>query len=156
MIPKLIHQIWLNDEIDSNIQKNIDFIKEQNPTYIYKLWNTENFIEFVKKEYSKEILETYLKINPSFKSIQSDYIRWLVLYKLGGIYLDIKSRPLKSLDLIIEKDDELVFYTWAMGWKKKLKNDFEEIVNWGFARSKNSIISKKLIDKNFQNYIKNS
>ena len=46
-----------------------------------------------------------MKLNKSYGAMKADFFRYCVLYKLGGIYLDIKSKINIPLGLIIKPDD---------------------------------------------------
>jgi mannosyltransferase OCH1-like enzyme len=46
-----------------------------------------------------------MKINPVYGAMKSDFFRYCVLYKIGGVYLDIKSKiKVNPFDLITDTD----------------------------------------------------
>ena len=109
-IPKNIYQVFIGYDkpLPKQIIKNIEFIKKQNPKYSYTLLRDKDVENFIKKEYNEFILELYLSINPDYSACRVDFFRYLLINKVGGIYLDLKSAPLKPLDEVIDKDDEII------------------------------------------------
>ena len=65
------------------------------------MWNLKMCVDFIKK-YFKE----YYKLWNDFKyPIQkADFIRYCILYKLGGIYIDCDVYPLKNINHLFKKD----------------------------------------------------
>lgn len=92
MIPKIIHYIWFGSKPYTKIiQKCINSWKSFLPEYEIMLWNEDTFdissCQFVKESYE---LGKYAFV--------SDYVRFFVLDKYGGIYLDTDVEFLKELD----------------------------------------------------------
>jgi mannosyltransferase OCH1-like enzyme len=104
MIPKIIHQIW--DDTYKSLPTYFSFLsktwKEQYPTWKYELWNKERIKSFMVSNY-KELIDTY---NQFPYNIQRwDVIRYLILYKIGGMYVDFDYESIRSIEeLIIDKD----------------------------------------------------
>ena len=67
----------------------------------HKMWNLKNCEDFLKK-YFKD----YLKLWKDFKyPIQrADFIRYCIMYKYGGIYIDCDIYPLKNINHLFNKD----------------------------------------------------
>ncbi len=90
-IPKRIHQIWLGKKnLPKKYLKWMDSWKIHNVNWEYKLWTEENIKELKIKNsaiYSKEI-------NPGYRS---DIIRYFVLEKYGGIYIDTDFECLRPI-----------------------------------------------------------
>ncbi len=112
-IPKLIHQTVNNK---NNLQPiyidNIKALKELNPAWRYTLYDDNDCISFIRHHYDDETLERYKKINPDYGAAKADYFRYLLVLKLGGIYLDIKSTCYKKLDDVILEDDAYILSHW--------------------------------------------
>lgn len=86
MIPKIIHQTWKNKNIPAKWKEAVNSCKIINRGFKYILWTHKTMNKFVKKYYPN-----FYKIYKSYKyDIQRcDAFRYLVLYKYGGIYLDM-------------------------------------------------------------------
>ena len=63
-------------------------MKKCNPNFYHYLYNDEKCREFIKDFYSEDVLKAYDAIIPA--AIKIDLWRYCVLYKYGGIYLDVK------------------------------------------------------------------
>ena len=108
-IPKYIFQTITNKkDINDDIQKNIDYLRAKNPEYKYVLFDENDRIDFIKKNYNKDILDTYLLINPNYGPARADLFRYLLMYKYGGIYLDIKSSCNTPFSDIIKDDTKYI------------------------------------------------
>lgn len=98
-IPKSIYQINLGkNNLAPKIEKNIQIIKDLNPTYAYFLFDDKDAENLLKEYYTNEIIEIYNKINPIYGAAKADFLRYLLIYAKGGIYLDLKSTITKPLD----------------------------------------------------------
>ena len=64
-------------------------------------WLVNNFVNTYCSIKEKEV---FLNINPIYGSCVSDFARYLIIYYLGGVYLDIKAKIKKNLDDIIQRD----------------------------------------------------
>ncbi len=97
MIPKTIHYCWFGNSKKSRlIKKCIKSWKQFCPDYEIIEWNETNFdIEicpYVKEAY-KQKKWAYV----------SDYVRFYVLNKYGGVYLDTDVEIIKSIDGLRKK-----------------------------------------------------
>lgn len=106
MIPKIIHQTWKNKTIPDIWKESVESVKKYHKGYKYILWTDESMKRFVKKEYP-EFYETYNNYPHPIQ--RCDAFRFLVLYKYGGIYIDMDiacKKPFTSLlkyDLVLVK-----------------------------------------------------
>jgi mannosyltransferase OCH1-like enzyme len=97
-IPKLIHQIIFNETfLPNEITENIRYLKNNNPDFEYKFYDKKNIFNFVSAQYGNSVLSRLKKINPNYGAVLADIFRYLLIYKLGGIYLDVKSTLKKPL-----------------------------------------------------------
>jgi mannosyltransferase OCH1-like enzyme len=88
IIPLNIYQFWHSNELPSSVKNSIDNIKRTNPEFTHTLVNEETARHFIKDNYSAEVLAAYDCIVPY--AIKADLWRYCVLYKNGGVYLDVK------------------------------------------------------------------
>ena len=136
-IPRIIHQTWKNKEVPAQWQKYQEKVKELHPGWHYILWTDDDNSAFVKKEFP----EFYPVFEAFPKSImRADVIRYLIMYKIGGLYLDLDYEMLKPFQCT---DKELVLPVsrqFALGDKMDL------LGNCIFASAPNHIFWKKMID----------
>lgn len=136
MIPKIIYQTWYSNDVPEPIQKEIDIMMNINKGWERKFYNDNDIENFIKKEYDEYTLKTYKKIN--IGAAKADFWRYLILYKYGGVYLDIDSIIVKPLDLLINHDTELVIS------RERNKDRFTQ---WLLIVSQGHEVLKKCIDK---------
>jgi len=149
LIPKKIHQIWLGGkEPPRRSLKWMESWQKYNRDWEYKLWDEKNIRELDIKDfnvYSK-------KLNPGYRS---DIIRYIILNKYGGLYVDTDFECMKKIP------DNLLNYKFVAGL---MFGNNPVIGNSILMSSSNCIILKKVLSyiksveyKNNINYIiKNS
>src|SRR4051794_34826120 len=97
-IPRVIHQTYPIKKLPAELNDNISRMMALNPSYRHMLYDDEYITHFIEREYGSRILSMYNLINPEYGAARADLFRYLLMYKDGGIYLDIKSRIVKPLD----------------------------------------------------------
>ncbi|MCK5789072.1 MAG: hypothetical protein KAH32_08730, partial [Chlamydiia bacterium] len=113
MIPKIIHYIWVGSKIPESIQNIIETNNEFFQEYEVKIWTENNIPElnaFAQRAYNEEKW-----------AFVSDYLRFEILQKYGGIYLDTDMEVLKSLD-------DLLMYQCFAGWDRTDKFVYAGII----------------------------
>lgn len=97
MIPKVIHYCWFGrNPLPESAQKCIASWKKFLPDYEIKEWNEDNFdVNIIP--YTKEAYEA------KKYAFVSDYARFWILYKYGGLYFDTDVEVIKPMDDIIER-----------------------------------------------------
>jgi mannosyltransferase OCH1-like enzyme len=150
MIPKRIYQTWKTKDLPPGIKKVINRMMEFNPSYNHYLYDDKEIDKFVMENYQGEISEAYNQLN--IGAARADLWRYLILYKYGGVYLDIDAAIIKSLDEIIKPDDEAIitrehveglFNQWILIFRKGhplLKAVIDQCVSNIQQRSSNNIL----------------
>ena len=124
-IPKIIHQTWYKKNLPDGIKRNVEKIKKLNPDYEYRFYDDNDILDFIKKNYDSETLNVYKKL--VIGASKADFFRYLVIYKTGGIYLDIDSVINKNLDSLIKNRSGVIsreknkgyFLQWMMVFCKE-------------------------------------
>lgn len=139
MIEKNIFQSWHTKNVHPAIQDKMDHFLMINPEYTHHLYTDEEMDNFVNEHYAGEIAECYNKLNIIVAKV--DFWRYLVLYKHGGIYLDMDSGIIEPLRNLIKDDDDAIitaegnpnlYVQWALIFAKDhpiLKKTIELIVD---------------------------
>ena len=97
-IPKIIHYFWFgNGEIPELFYKCLDSWKKFCPDFEIKRWDETNF-DINMSTYTKEAYEQ------KKYAFVSDYARFYVVEKYGGIYLDIDVELVNSIEKLLEKE----------------------------------------------------
>jgi inositol phosphorylceramide mannosyltransferase catalytic subunit len=112
-IPKIIHQtVRDKNDIHPVFLNNISELKDRNKEWLHRLYDDEDIRKFLIQNYGSRLLQYWERINPIYGPARADFFRYLLLYKTGGIYLDIKSTALRKLDEVIFPDDRYVLSHW--------------------------------------------
>lgn len=97
MIPKVIHYCWFGgNPLPVSAKKCIASWRKYLPDYEIKEWNESNFdvniIPYTAEAYKAKKY-----------AFVSDYARFWILYKYGGLYFDTDVEVIKNMDEIIAK-----------------------------------------------------
>jgi mannosyltransferase OCH1-like enzyme len=70
------------------MRDNILRLLETNPEFDYYLYSDEECAAFIADNFDEDVLAAFHALKPG--AFKSDLWRYCILYKLGGVYLDIK------------------------------------------------------------------
>ena len=115
MIPRLIHQIFLTGELSSRLKRHVVDLKARNPGWTHTLYDNERAERFIVEHYNLRMLGIYRRIDPAYGAARADLLRHLIVYKLGGVYLDVKSDARRPLDEVLYPDDKYILTQWRNG-----------------------------------------
>ncbi len=124
MIPKLIHQTWKTNDIPRKWHRFANTVQALNPDWKYKVWSDADNDEFVKTEYP-EFYDIFTGFSRGI--MRADVIRYLLMYKIGGVYLDLDYEMIKPFDF---GDCEIVL---PLSRSKKYGDPKDELGNCFFA-----------------------
>jgi mannosyltransferase OCH1-like enzyme len=153
-IPKKIFQLIPDkNKIHPDFQKNIDYIKKLNPDWEYTLMDDEDIMIYMKKYYP-DLLPYYNRINPKYGAARADFFRYLLIFREGGAYFDIKSATSFPLTSILREDDEYIISHFCDEVHKHyLKYPYGEFQNWHIISKPNHPFLKATIEKVIKNII---
>lgn len=103
-IPKIIYQTFRTADLPLVTQWHISRLKKKNPEYQYEFYDDQRIENFIASAYSNEVLSLYQKID--IGAAKADFFRYAILYKRGGIYLDIDSLAIAPFKSFIKESDE--------------------------------------------------
>lgn len=112
-IPRIIHQTFQSKNLPAEFQKNVDELKALNPEWEHRLYDDHDIRQFISDVYGTGILAYFNRINPRYGAAKADLFRYLLLYKYGGVYLDIKSTFTKPIDHVLKPDDRYLLAKWS-------------------------------------------
>jgi mannosyltransferase OCH1-like enzyme len=126
-IPKVIYQTNKTDRIPWLIRLHIRRFLRKNKDYRYEFYDDERIDRFVREAYPPTVYEAYSRL--LIGAAKADFFRYAILYKYGGIYLDLDGQILVDLDQYLQEDDVAVlskeksngfFYSqWALIYDKQ-------------------------------------
>ncbi|MDO4692534.1 MAG: glycosyltransferase [Porphyromonadaceae bacterium] len=112
-IPKVIYQVGKSrEELHSIVVDNISYLRQVNSGWKYIFFDDSAMDRFILKEYGEQVLEYYKRIAAPYGAARADLFRYLLIYKKGGVYLDLKSSVSKPLDEIIRAQDKYLLCHW--------------------------------------------
>ncbi len=132
-IPKVIYLTYKTKDIPASVINNF---KKVYPEYEIKIYDNNDCIEFLNKDFGQEYVDVFnfIKDGP----IKADFWRVCILYKYGGIYSDIDVVPIKNIDEILLPDT--TFLTCICSFFKFITPHF-------IVSAPNHIVLKMCIDK---------
>ena len=145
-IPRTIYQTWKSKDMPDEIKNVIDQLKKDNPEFKHVLYDDNGMRDFISNNFEKEVVEAYDKLIPG--AYRADLWRYCVLYKNGGVYMDIKIRPINDFKFKKLTDTGKEYFT------KDLDYSGSGIYNGLMICKANNPILKKAIDdvvKNVKN-----
>lgn len=160
-IPRILHQTYRTKVLPPELQSNVDALKAMNPEYEYRFYDDADMLEFIRSSYDAGILDSFNRINPRYGAARADLFRYLLIYKCGGIYLDVKSSLLRPLRDVIEPTDRYLLSHWRnavgerhAGWgiHQELKSiNGGEFQQWHIVAAPGHPFLKAVIERVLQN-----
>jgi inositol phosphorylceramide mannosyltransferase catalytic subunit len=112
-IPRIIHQTHSSqDALPCAILESICALRESNPDWEYRFYDDNAVVRFIREAYGANVLTYFNRIDPRYGAARADLFRYLLLYRVGGVYLDIKSTARRPLDETIAPTDRLILTQW--------------------------------------------
>jgi len=120
-IPKIIHQTFKSSKLPFITRWHISRFMKKNPAYAYEFYDDARIAVFLQEEFAPEVYALYSRLN--IGAAKADFFRYAVLYKKGGIYVDIDSGINSSLDdfilgedvaIITREGDPTLYAQWAL------------------------------------------
>lgn len=112
-IPKIVHHTFSSRDLLPELTENIAKLKLENPDWAFKFYDDHDQISFINQHFPN-LLSYYNAIDASYGAAKADFFRYLLIYKFGGVYLDIKSSLSKPLNEIINDDTKFILAYWEL------------------------------------------
>lgn len=87
-IPMNIYLSWHTHDLPLKMKANIEELKQKNPEFQFYIFDQKESREIIKTYYTEQVLDAYDTLIPA--AFKSDLWRYCMLFKFGGIYIDIK------------------------------------------------------------------
>lgn len=98
IIPLNLFQTWYTKNLPKNMRDCVNSLILDNPEFTHYLYDDNECKNFIKDNFDQSVLEAYERLIPG--AYKADLWRYCILYKKGGIYLDIKYRCVNGFKLI--------------------------------------------------------
>jgi hypothetical protein len=129
------------------MKETMDKVLKENPQFDHYLFSHKSCEKFIEDNFSKSVLKAFRMLKPG--AYKSDLWRYCVLFKRGGVYMDVKFYPVVPLvDLLTNHPDMFIADTIATHTANTtMKCKFSVGLYNGFLVSKpNNPIFKAMID----------
>jgi mannosyltransferase OCH1-like enzyme len=87
-IPLDIYQTWFNKDLPQGMINSINKLKQDNPDFTFHLFDDNDCTNFIKENFGIKVSDAFDNLIPG--AYKADLWRYCILYKKGGIYIDIK------------------------------------------------------------------
>lgn len=129
-IPRIIHQTYRSwSALPQNIKDSIEELRDRNANWEYRFYDDAAVMQFIRDAYGPAVLARFERIDSRYGAARADLFRYLLAYRVGGVYLDIKSTARRPLDEVIHPTDRLILAQWPQGGRFKGAG----IHDWDFA-----------------------
>jgi mannosyltransferase OCH1-like enzyme len=100
VIPLKLHLFWHNKQLPPKMHENVELLKSTNPEFEVVVYDGDMAREYIKTHFSEDadVLKAYDTLIPV--AFKCDLFRYCLIYKEGGIYLDIKFEPMNGFKLL--------------------------------------------------------
>lgn len=135
ILPKTIYQTWYKKTLPTSIQQSVNWMLKQNPNYSYELSDDNDMDMFIKQNFNDTIYSAFkmLKVGAA----KADLWRYLILFKNGGVYLDVDSMIYGVLDNLITDNSAII----------SREKNYGKFVQWCLIYPSNHPLLKLCIDK---------
>jgi hypothetical protein len=125
-IPKVIYQTWKTKDINPEVKQVINKMMMINKGYKHEFYDDNDIEIFLKENFPPNVYNCYSRIN--IGASKADFWRYCVLYKYGGVYIDIDSTLLKPIDdlltpevqcLVTREKNPGMFNNWIIACEKE-------------------------------------
>jgi inositol phosphorylceramide mannosyltransferase catalytic subunit len=99
-------------DLPAPLREAVEQTRAANCAWEHRLYDEADIVDFICREYGQDVLDAYLSIHYKYGAARADLFRYLLMYKTGGVYLDIKSVPTKPLDAVLRPDEAYVLSQW--------------------------------------------
>lgn len=135
-IPKIVWQTNYTDLVSLPLRACLEWNKLMSRGYDYRFVPTEKRLSFIKGNFPGRVSDLYMRLN--LGAAQADLWRLLVLYRHGGVYMDIDAYLLLPLKELIKPGTQEIF----LRYKKSMR-----FTNYFIATKPGSAKIKAAIDE---------
>jgi len=135
-IPKTIYQTYKSAQLPLLTRWHIGRMRRRNPEYDYQFYDDARIESFIEEHYDADTLSLYKRIN--IGAAKADFFRYAVLYKKGGVYLDIDSVAVAKLDSFIAPSDRAIIST---------ETDLMHRVQWALIYEPGHVFLRRTLEK---------
>lgn len=115
-IPRhLVHIVPSHEGLRPELRQNLMNLARANPTWQQRIFSDAEAEQFVREHFAPRYALALSRLDRAYGPARSDLMRYLIMSRLGGVYLDNKSGLDRPLDHILKPDDEFIISQWQTG-----------------------------------------
>jgi mannosyltransferase OCH1-like enzyme len=108
-IPAIIHQTFSSfEQLPEEVKRNIANTRALNPDYDYRFYDDTMVCNFIESTYGPSMLNVFQAVNGKYGGPRADLFRYLLVYALGGVYLDIKAQVTRPFRELLRTQDHYI------------------------------------------------
>jgi hypothetical protein len=118
------------------LRANIDALVAKNPCWQQRIFYDAEASDWVRATFPGRVSDAFHRIAPEYGVCRADFLRYMLIWHFGGVYLDLKSGVRHALDQMIRPDDQFLLSRLKNGRKWSELKDLtlgEEIQQWFIA-----------------------
>ncbi len=149
IIPLDVYQTWSSKELPFKMKEFRDKMIEENPEFTFHLYDDEDCKTFIQEHFHPLVLWAYQSLKPG--AYKADLWRYCVMFIKGGIYMDIKYRPIRGFRLIALTEKEHFVKDFSFIKKKEIAEKNGGIYNALIVAKPQNLIFKNCIQQIIKN-----
>lgn len=114
-IPKHIFQTYSQGALPPALARNVAELRAANAGWTHCLFDGAERRAFIERHYGRGVAVLYDRIGTDYGAARADLFRYLLLYKEGGVYLDVKSRFTRPIEEVVRGDEGFILSQWRNG-----------------------------------------
>jgi mannosyltransferase OCH1-like enzyme len=87
-VPLEIYQTWYTKDLPPGMMQSVIKLRKDNPQFKYNLFDDDDCKNFIKEHFGIKVYDAFENLIPG--AYKADLWRYCILFKNGGIYVDIK------------------------------------------------------------------
>jgi len=100
-VPLVVYQSWGYRKIPYYMQETIEANMKLNSEFDFYIFSDEDCRKFIEDNYENDVTIAFNTLKPG--AYKSDLWRYCILYKKGGIYMDIKMKCVQPLVTLVRR-----------------------------------------------------
>jgi len=100
-VPAVIYQTSETKRVTNTIKSIIDENLKNNSEFDYYFYDDDDCLEFIEDNFNEDVVNAYKQLIPG--AYKADLWRYCILYKNGGVYMDIKFKIISPLIKYLQK-----------------------------------------------------
>lgn len=110
MIPSSLHQFWVGPSLPDAYAKFAEGWRRFHPEWKYRLWGADDLPPLR----NQDLYDRAEEICPEHVGqFRSDIVRYELLYRFGGVWVDVDFECLKPIDDLVRVDGLRAFVAWV-------------------------------------------